>query len=119
MLGIVIKFITIRHFHNFAQIHHRHFLAEVANHTQIVGNEQISQVEFFPQVFQQVDDLGLDRNIQGRNCFITDDEFGVQGECPGDSNTLPLASAHFVGVTVCHHRRKSADVQEFGNSFIP
>ncbi len=80
MLRIVVEFITIRHFHNLAQIHYCDLVAQVANDTQIMSNEQISQVEFLPQVFKQINDLGLNRNIESRYRFVTDDEVGFEGK---------------------------------------
>ncbi len=38
--------------------------------TQIMGDKQIGQSEFFLQIFQQVDNLGLNGNVQGRNGFV-------------------------------------------------
>ena len=41
--GIVVKLVAIGKFDHVAQIHHRDPVANVPNHAQIVGNEQIRQ----------------------------------------------------------------------------
>ena len=51
-------------FHDVPEVHHRHPVADVVDHTQIVRDEQVGQVELFLQFFEQVDHLGLDRDIQ-------------------------------------------------------
>jgi hypothetical protein len=41
-----------------------------------VGDEQVSQVQLVLQVFQQIDDLGLDRDVQRGDGFVGHDQFG-------------------------------------------
>ena len=43
-----------------AEIHHPNPIAEVLHHGQVVGDEQVGQVELRPQVRQQIQDLRLD-----------------------------------------------------------
>jgi hypothetical protein len=47
-------------FDRMAQIHHHHVICDMFHDRQIVGDEQIGQLEFFLQVIQQVQDLRLD-----------------------------------------------------------
>ena len=49
-LGVRVKraqvnFISVRQFHNLAQIHDRYSIADMPNHAQVVGDEQISQTQ--------------------------------------------------------------------------
>src|SRR3989304_1100823 len=66
------------------------------HHAQVVGNKQISQAQFLLQVFQQVDDLRLNRYIQRRNWFIADDKGGVEGQGAGNTYALALAAGKLV-----------------------
>ena len=42
-------------------------------------DEQVSQILFFFQVLQQIDDLGLYGYIKRGDRFIADDKLGAQG----------------------------------------
>jgi len=85
-------------FDDFAQIHHRDAMADVFDHGQIMGDEQVRQVQLRLQIHQQVNNLGLDRDIKGRDRLVTDDHLRVQGQGPGDANALTLTAGKFVGV---------------------
>ena len=51
-------------------------------------NEQVSESQFLLQVFQQVDDLGLYRHIQGGDGFVADNQLRAQDQ--GSRNADPL-----------------------------
>ena len=52
------------------------------------------------QFLQQIDDLRLDGNIQGRHRFVAHDEFRTHRQGTGDANALALTAAEFVRVTI-------------------
>lgn len=64
MQGASIELFTISELYDFTQIHDGHPVTYVFHNTQVVGYEQVGQVEFFLQVLKEIDDLGLDGNIQ-------------------------------------------------------
>ena len=70
-----------------------------------MGDEQVGQAELLLQVFEQVDDLGLDRDVERRDRLVGDDEIGVGRERAGDADALPLAAGELVRVAV----RRSTD----------
>ena len=45
------------------------------------------------QVQQQVDDLGLDRDVERRDRLVGDEQLGLDGERAGDADALALAAA--------------------------
>ena len=51
--------------------------------TQVVGNEDIGQPQLFLKVLQQVQNLCLNRNIQGRDRLVADDQFGLNAQSAG------------------------------------
>ena len=51
---------AVAHLHDPAAAHDGHAVAQVADHAQVVGDEQVRQLEVALQVLQQVDDLRLD-----------------------------------------------------------
>jgi hypothetical protein len=72
-------------------------IADVLNDCEVVGNEEISKVELFLEVHQEVDDLGLNRDIECADRFVADDELRFDGEGASNADALALASAKFVG----------------------
>ena len=79
-----------------AQIHHRHAVADVLHHRQIVRDEQIGQLELVLQVHQQIDDLRLDRHVQRRHRLVADDQLRTQRQRAGDADALALAAGELV-----------------------
>ena len=65
MGGAVKKVVLFSDFHDIAQIHDGDAVAKVLDHTEVVGDEDIGQVVFGLEVLHQVENLGLDGNIQG------------------------------------------------------
>lgn len=65
-----------------------------------MGNEDVGQSELILKSFHEVDGLGLDGNIKGRNWFVTDKHFGAQGDAAGDADALSLTARELVGVSV-------------------
>ena len=66
-------------------------ISDVANHGQIVRNKQVGKILFVLQVLKQVDDLRLNRDVQRRHGFVSDDETGVyrNSACNADALALP------------------------------
>src|SRR5690606_16918742 len=83
-----------------AQIHHRDPVGDVAHHRQVVGDEDVGQVELVLQPFEQVHDLRLDRHVERGDRLVTDDDLGAQGQAAGDADALPLTAGELVRVPV-------------------
>ena len=60
----VIQSMGVGDLHHAAKIHHRDAVGDVFHHREIMGDEEIGEVESLLQVFQEVDDLRLDRDVQ-------------------------------------------------------
>ena len=90
--------------HQLAQVHHAHAVADVLDHRQVVGDEQVGQAELAAQVQQQVEDLGLDRHVERRHRLVADHELGIQGECARDADALTLAAARTRGDSAARSR---------------
>ena len=80
---------------------------------QIVSDEEIGDAEFLLQVLQQIDDLGLNRDVERRDRFVADDQFGLDGERAGDADALALAARERVWVAV-EGAGRQADLVEQG-----
>ena len=88
MQRTVEEFVRIRELDDAAEVHDRDPVADVLHDGKIVGDEQIREFEFLLQVYQEVDDLRLDRDVESRNGFIADDETGIESERPRDGDAL-------------------------------
>ena len=80
------------------EIHHRDARADVLDHRQIVRDEQVGEAEFLLQVFQQVDDLRLDRDVERGDRLVADDQLRRHRQRPGDADALALAAGELVRV---------------------
>ena len=89
-----------RMFHDLAPVHHRDTVTEVADDVQVMGDEQVAQPQLVLQILQEIDDLGLDGDVQGRDRLVADDERRIDTQGPGDPDALALAAAELVGVPV-------------------
>jgi len=86
--------------HLLSGIEDNNTIADFFGHSQVMGDKQNRDAALSHQLFQQTDDLGLDRDIQSRRRFIRDDEPGMGQEGHGDHDTLSLAAAQFMGKLV-------------------
>src|SRR3546814_2287918 len=53
-----------RAFHHPAEIHDHHAVGDMLDHRQVVADEQVGQAELLAQVHEQVQHLGLDRDVE-------------------------------------------------------
>ena len=65
---------------------------------QIVRDEQIGQLQPRLQIHQQIDHLGLHRDVQRRDRLVGDDERRIERERAREADALPLAAAELVRV---------------------
>ena len=79
---------------------------------QVVGDEEIGEVEAFLEGAEQIDDLGLNGDVESGDWLIADDEGRVYGEGSGNADPLALASAELVGVAVHHVGIEAHDLEQ-------
>ncbi len=65
MLGVLIEFLIRGQFYKTSQIHNGYTVADVLHDAQIVRNKKIGEVHLLLELGEQVDNLGLDGDIQG------------------------------------------------------
>ena len=113
MLRVRKQCVRAPHLYDPAQIHHGDAIANVLYETQIVGDEQIRQLEPILQLEHQANDLCLNRDIEGRDCFVGYDERGAERERTSDADALPLAAAEFMRETRQVRLIESHQVEQF------
>ena len=101
MPGPIEKLFRASVLHQLSNVHHHHAVTDVFDHTEIVRDEQIGEMEFALQILQKVEGLRLDRNIQRADGFITDDQLRVERQ--GARQTDPLALSAGKGMRVALH----------------
>ena len=81
----------------FAVLQNGDLVADMLDDGEVVGNEEVGETELVLQVHEEVHDLGLNGDVEGADRLVADDEFGFDGEGPGDADPLALAAAELVG----------------------
>src|ERR1700744_1571840 len=79
-------------FHDDAVPHHREVVADVADHGQVVGDEQHRQTPGGQDAAQHVQYLGLNRDVEGGGDLVGDQHGRVGGERTRDRDALALAA---------------------------
>ena len=81
-------------------------------HGKVVSDEEVAEpLGPVLQFFQQVDNLGLNGNIQGGDGLVADNEVGVSGHGARHADTLALATGELMGETVGHGGVKADDAE--------
>ena len=62
------------------------------DHAQVVGDEQVGQAQLPLELLEQVEHLGLDRDVERGHGLVAHDEVRLQHERPGDADALALAA---------------------------
>jgi hypothetical protein len=57
-------------------------------------------IELRLEVGEQVEDLGLDRDVESAYRFVEDEEVGFECEGAGDTDALALPAGELVGVAI-------------------
>src|SRR5689334_5644769 len=65
---------------------------------EVVSYKQVCQPEFRLQVLQNVQDLGLNGDIQGGDRLITDNELRTKRQCAGNTNPLSLPTGKLMRI---------------------
>jgi hypothetical protein len=85
---------------NFPKVHDRNAIADILDNAQIVRDKDHRQGEIALQLLKQIEHLGLNGDIKGRDRLIGDDELGIAGEGPCNADALTLAAAELVWIAL-------------------
>ena len=87
-----------RGLHHPTQVHDDDPVGQVAHDTQVMADEEIGQLQPFAQLQEQLEDLGLDGNVQRGDRLIANDKLRFYRQSAGNTDALPLSALKFVGV---------------------
>ena len=82
------------------------------DHAEVVADEQVGEPELGAQVVEQVDDLGLDRDVERRDRLVADHQLRLERERAGDADPLALAAAHLVRIALGEAPRQAAVLEQ-------
>ena len=66
---------------------------------EVVAHEKIAEAEFFPQLHEQVEHLGLDRDVERGSRFVAYEDGRPHRERAGDADAGALAAGELVRIT--------------------
>ncbi len=84
----------------------------MANDAEVVGDEDVRQRELVLQIVEQVDDLGLDRDVERRDRLVGDDQARIERERARDADALALTTRELVRVAVVVLGSEADDVHQ-------
>ena len=83
-----------------AEVHDGDHVADDSHHMEIVTDEQVGESQAFFEVEQEIDDLRLNRDIEGAGGLIRNDEIGLDTQGASDEESLTLSARELVRVSV-------------------
>ena len=97
---VLVESSSVADLDDLAEVHDGDAVGDVPDDRQVVGDEDVGEAELVLQVLEQVDDLRLDRHVEGGDRLVADDELGLERERAGDADALALAAGELVRVAV-------------------
>ena len=80
-----------------AVLHDEDAVAELVDDVEVVGDKEVAQVELLPELLQELQDLGLDGDVQRGDGLVRDEEAGAPDQRGGDADALALAAGELGG----------------------
>src|SRR5215217_1968143 len=84
--------------HLLATVGHRDAVTEIASESEVVGDEEHRDPGILLEVLEQVHDLRLHADVEGRSGLVENQHVGIERECGGDTDALALPAAELVWV---------------------
>jgi hypothetical protein len=95
--------------------HDEDVVAQLADHGQVVRDEQVAEAQLALQFHEKGQDLRLDGNVERGDRLVADHEVGADGERAGDRHSLPLAAGQLAGLALRERRRQGDEVEQLAD----
>jgi hypothetical protein len=102
-----------------AEIHDGDTGGDVLDDRKIVADEHVGELELAAQVHEQVEDLRLNRDVEGGGWLVADHDLGPHHKGAGDGNALALAARQFARIAVGETGRQPDALQHLDNRAPP
>ena len=89
MFGIEKKFLGLGEFHDLPEVHDCDPVADILDHGQVMGDKKVREAEFLLKVFEEVDHLSLDGNVEGGYRLIRHDQLRPSAS----ARAMPISGA--------------------------
>ena len=89
-----------------AGVHHQHLVGDLGDHAEIVGDDQDRHAEPALQVAQEVENLGLDGDVERGRRLVGDQQRRLARQRHGDHDALAHAARQVVRIVVDALRRR-------------
>ena len=99
---MVVQRFGIRDLADMAPVEDANAVRYRAHDAHIVRDEETGEPLFLPQRVQQTEDLSLDRDVEGRDGLVADQELRLRGQRAGDAHALALPSGELAGIAKNH-----------------
>ena len=110
--GSRVEVVALGDLDHLAEVHDHHAVGDVADDVEVVRDEDVGEAELPLQVLQQVEDLGLDRDVERGDRLVADDQLRVDRERARDADALALAARELVREAVVVLRVEADDLQQ-------
>ena len=100
MQRILVQLLRGGDLHELAEVHHRDPIGDVPHDREIVGDDEKGEPEPLLERHEEVDHLGLDRDIQRRDGLVGDEHRRVERKGPREADALPLTAGELVRIPV-------------------
>ena len=84
--------------HDLARVHDQDAAADHIDDAQVMGDQQDGRPRLFVDPLEDIEDMGLGRDIQGCRGLIRDEELGPGDDAHGDHGALAHAAGELMGV---------------------
>src|SRR5262245_65600780 len=99
-------------------MHHGNAVAHVADHADVMADDDVAELELVTEIEQQVENLRSKRNIERRGRLIGNDQLRLERDRPGDADALALAPAERMRVAPHGFGRKPDTFHEQRNPLL-
>ena len=101
-----------------AALHHGQPVAHMGDHRQVVADHQIGQPVFVAQIGQQVQDLGLDADVQRAGRLVQQQQARLRSQGAGDRHALPLSPGQLVRIAKAEPPAQAHVVQQLDDALV-
>src|SRR3546814_119330 len=103
-----------------AEIHHHYPVAEITDDAEVVTDDDVGELLLRTEFQQQVQDLSLHRDVEGRDGLVADQDARRNGQRTGHADPLPLAARELVDEAVlCGRRQADGGSEEHTSELKP
>ena len=98
VLGVVVDLVGGAGLDDLAAVHHHDAVGGLGDDAEVVGDEDEAEAHLDLELLEELQDLGLDRDVEGGGGLVGDDDVGLHRQRHGDHHALALAAGELVGV---------------------